>query len=151
MNLLASMFDNRSYLYLSIAAGGIAFFLSFLATVLAKRVAVRFNLMDVPDKHKTHAQPVPLLGGCAIFASILGPSLLVLALACYWSKMGVPGWLPDAIKPHIQGAAMRSPSALGILGGAFLLHILGIIDDRRPLGPWIKLIVQIGVAIPARM
>jgi UDP-GlcNAc:undecaprenyl-phosphate GlcNAc-1-phosphate transferase len=31
---------------------------------------------------------------------------------------------------------------IAILGGAFVLHILGIIDDRKALGPWIKLVVQ---------
>ncbi|MBS3820727.1 MAG: undecaprenyl/decaprenyl-phosphate alpha-N-acetylglucosaminyl 1-phosphate transferase, partial [Phycisphaerae bacterium] len=36
--------------------------------------------------------------------------------------------------------------ALGILGGATVLHAIGLIDDRRHLGPWLKLLVQVLVA-----
>jgi len=36
---------------------------------------------------------------------------------------------------------------MGILAGAAVLHVLGVIDDRKHLGPWVKLIVQIIVAV----
>jgi UDP-GlcNAc:undecaprenyl-phosphate GlcNAc-1-phosphate transferase len=36
--------------------------------------------------------------------------------------------------------------ALAFLGGCVLLHIVGLIDDRKALGPFIKLIVQLVVA-----
>jgi UDP-GlcNAc:undecaprenyl-phosphate GlcNAc-1-phosphate transferase len=35
--------------------------------------------------------------------------------------------------------SQRTPLALVFLGGVVLLHVVGVIDDRRPLGPWVKL------------
>ena len=124
----------------------LSFGLSLLAVPLTQRLAWRLNFLDLPHRHKAHAKPIPLLSGSAIFAAILLPSLLALALACIWASTGAPAWLPQSLAVHIQGAAAKAPQALAILGGAFLLHILGLIDDKRALGPWIKLSVQIAVS-----
>ena len=130
----------------AIAAGGLAFFLSVLATPLAGRVAHRFGMIDYPQRHKAHAQPTPLLGGCAVLAAILGPSLLVLAVASDWAANGSPHWLPQSLAMHVPGLASKTLVALGILLGAVLLHVVGLVDDRRNLSPWLKLGVQIAVA-----
>lgn len=131
------------------AAVVLAFFISACSTPLAARVARRFGMIDVPQRHKAHANPTPLLGGCAIFGAILGPTLLATALASIWASQGVPDWLariaPEFVK-HVPGAAAKSTMALVILLGALVLHVVGIIDDRRNLGPILKLIVQILVA-----
>ncbi len=120
--------------------------ISALATPVSQRLARQWGIMDPPGLRKTHATPVPLLGGSAIFVAILIPSLLALSLARIWTASGVPDWIPDAIKPHISGAALKAPKALGILAGAFVLHVVGLIDDRRALGPWVKLAAQVMVA-----
>lgn len=133
-------------LWVALASTLLAFGISVLATPASKRVAARIGMMDIPAKHKAHAKPTPLLGGSAIFLAILMPSLLVLALVRVWTQTGCPAWLPDALKIHLPGAAERSQMALGILAGATVLHILGLLDDRWALGPIIKLIVQIGVS-----
>jgi len=44
------------------------------------------------------------------------------------------------------GFQQQTPLALLLVGCLALLHVLGLIDDRRPLGPWLKLAVM---AIPA--
>ncbi len=119
--------------------------LAALATPLSRRVAVRLEMLDVPGRHKAHARPTPLLGGAAIFAAIFGPALLALALARIWASRGadgLPTWLPEVLKEHVAGAAARAPMALGILAGALLLHVVGLIDDRRGLGPLVKLLAQ---------
>ncbi len=120
--------------------------LSLLATPLTQRLAAKLGMFDVPGRHKTHSQPVPLLGGCAIFLAILLPSLLALSLARIWSATP-PAWLPDALAVHIPGAAAKAPQALCILAGAMVLHIVGLIDDRKDLGPWLKLTAQVVVCI----
>ncbi len=133
--------------WIALAAGGLSLVISLLATPLSRRVAVRFGMLDVPGRHKAHDRPVPLLGGSAIFAAVLGPSLLALALARYWSATGIPGVFENLdLAPYIHGAAMRTPMALGILLGALALHVMGIVDDRLHLGAWSKLAVQIAVA-----
>jgi len=132
--------------WIAIGAGALAFVISLFATPLSRRVAHKFAMLDVPQRHKTHAKAVPLLGGSAIFAAILGPSLLALSLARIWSAGHMPTWLPDGLKDYVRGAAMKTPMALGILAGAAILHVVGLIDDRKQLGPWLKLIAQFAVA-----
>ena len=131
----------------AILAIALAFGLSALATALSKPVACRFGMVDLPARHKTHPAPIPMLGGSAIFASILVVSLLALSLASYWAVRGVPRWIPAELAVHVSGAAAKAPTALGILAGALILHVVGLIDDRRDLGPWIKLAAQTAVAV----
>lgn len=125
---------------------GVAFFISVLAVPLVGRLARRFGFMDIPGRHKAHGKATPLLGGCAIFLGILAPSFLVLAMASYWSSAGAASWLPAQFAKHIPGAASKTPMALGILGAAMVLHVMGLIDDRKHLGPWLKLAIQLMVA-----
>lgn len=124
----------------------LSFVLSVLATAVCKNLAFRFGMLDVPGAHKAHGQPTPLLGGTGIFAAILLPSMLVLALAKIWSVAGVPTWLPEELAIHIAGASSRIPQALGILAAATGLHVMGLIDDKKHLGPWVKLLVQVVAA-----
>ncbi len=49
-----------------LAAILLSFALCALAVPLFRGVANRFNFLDFPQRHKAHAQPVPLLGGSAI-------------------------------------------------------------------------------------
>ena len=128
-----------------VAIAVLAFAISFLSVPIAQRMAHRFGMLDRPARHKTHARPTPLLGGCAILAAILLPSLLALSLASVWAARGPPEWLRDELARHVRGAALKAPQAIGILAGAFVLHVVGLIDDRKQLGPWLKLIAQLVV------
>ena len=124
----------------------LTFVICLLATPLSKRVAHRFGMLDLPGRHKGHGKAIPVLGGSAIFASILGVSLLATAMVNYWAANTPPKWIPSQLALHISGAAAKSPMVLGILAGAMVLHVVGLIDDRKNLGPWIKLIAQVLVA-----
>lgn len=125
----------------------VSFWISFRAMPLVKRISHRTGMLDLPDKHKAHGRAVAMLGGSAIFAGILLPSMLGLALCGIWNANGVPPWLPKSFAVHIPGVLTRTPQALGILAGAMILHILGLIDDRKNLSPWAKLLVQTLVAV----
>jgi len=122
--------------------------LSLGATVAAKTVARRVGFLDVPQGRKAHTVATPLLGGSAILLAVLLPSLLAMALVSLWSAYGVPAWLsrlaPD-LAVHVDGAATRVPQALGVLGAAVAMHLLGLVDDRKHLGAWSKLIAQVGI------
>ncbi len=130
-----------------LTAIAVSFVLSFLAAPVTRRIAHRFGMLDMPGRHKAHAGPTPLLGGCGIFIAILLPSLLATAVARIWATHGTPEWVPQEIAIYIPGLASRIPMAMGILAGALVLHIVGIIDDRKNLGPIIKLIAQAGAAV----
>jgi len=132
----------------ALGAAALAFAVSFLAVPVAARVANRFGMVDLPGKHKAHPHPTPLLGGCAIFAGILLPSLLVLSIASVWAVEGTPRFVRE-LAAHVPGAAAKAPQAIGILACAMLLHVVGIVDDRKQLGPWLKLIAQFIAAVAA--
>lgn len=133
-------------IWAAIAAAAMAFGISLTGTFFSRRLALRIGMLDEPSGHKTHRQPVPLLGGSAIFAAVALPVIAASAIAAAWGAAGTPEWLPEAIRRHIPGAASKTPMAIGILGGALVLHVVGLIDDRRPMGPWVKLAVQFLVA-----
>jgi len=129
-----------------LGAAATAMVISFVAGFLTRRLAHRTGMLDRPGAHKAHGRVVPLLGGSAIFAGIALPILAATALVGLWASSGAPAWLPQTVAVHIAGAARRIPMALGILGGAAVLHVMGLVDDRKGLGPWGKLAVQIIVA-----
>ena len=57
----------------------------------------------------------------------------------------IDDWFPAA-RAHLPGLASQVPLALLLVGCIAWLHVLGLVDDRRPLGPWIKLVAM---AVPA--
>ncbi|KPK84597.1 MAG: hypothetical protein AMJ81_05155 [Phycisphaerae bacterium SM23_33] len=129
------------------AAAGVAFFLAAMATPVARRIAYGTGFIAAPTGDRYHRQPTPLLGGSAILLAILLPSLLVLAVAAVWNAGGPPAWAPAALSVHVPGVVAKTRVALGILAGAVVLHVVGLIDDRRRLGPWLKLAAQVLVAV----
>jgi len=116
-----------------------AFLLSVVLTRVMIWLAPKLNFVDQPGGRKIHANPKPLGGGVAIFLSIVIPMLAGLAGA-YFLRI-------DSIDlALIEGARQQTPLALTLLGCMTILHIVGLIDDRRALGPYLKLVVQLGVA-----
>lgn len=124
----------------------LAFVISYAATRVTSRIAIRTGMVDIPGGHKAHGRSVPLLGGSAIFIAVLLPAATVLALASMWASSGAPEWLDEALAQHIRGAASKVGVGMIILAGAAILHILGLMDDRKAMGAWRKLLVQLLVA-----
>jgi len=111
-------------IYLQIGLAVVAaLVVSLAATPLVKWFANRIGAIDVPkDSRRVHKSPIPRLGGLAIF---IGFMLSVLLLA--------------DITLQVRG----------ILIGAVLIVIIGVIDDMIRLPALIKLIVQIIAALVA--
>lgn len=83
-------------------------------TPLAGRLATRVGVVDRPHPRKLHLEPIPLLGGLAIYVA------LILALLLF-SEQGFIAELAS------------------ILVGASLVSFLGVWDDRWGLRPLLKL------------
>lgn len=106
-----------------ILALGTAMLFSFLLTPPVKRLAHKIGAVDVPkDDRRMHKHPIPRLGGLAIF---IGCVISILTFA--------------QITPQVRG----------ILIGSAIIVAVGIVDDVRPLGAGIKLILQIVSALIA--
>src|ERR1700737_592466 len=107
------------------SAGVLAFFIALVAslmlTVPVRALALRVGMVDLPGPRKVHVQPIPLLGGLAMYGAVM----LAIVFA-------------------LDGAA-RAQSA-GIVTGATLVAAVGFLDDRGWLHHQIKLFVGMPVA-----
>jgi UDP-GlcNAc:undecaprenyl-phosphate GlcNAc-1-phosphate transferase len=117
------------------------------------RLGHRLGTLDgagVACQVKEAPRRVPNTGGIAIVAGFILPLLAVLLAAA--AAGSNPDWVPDILNlrdtlaTHAPGLAERTPLALVFLASILTLHILGLIDDRRPLGPWVKLAAILAAA-----
>ena len=96
---------------------------SFASTPMVKALACKVGAIDVPkDNRRMHKVPIPRMGGLAIFLAFL---LSVLVFA--------------DIDRQMQG----------ILLGASIIVVLGVVDDMSPLRAYFKFCVQIFAALVA--
>ena len=116
-----------------------SFLIAWIGTYAIRRIAPKLNFVDKPGHRKIHHVPKPLGGGIAIFLGIAIPlaagMLVVLTrhspsqeLDAYWS-----------------GARQQTPLGFGMLLAMLGMHALGLWDDRKSLGPFVKLFIQLGI------
>lgn len=115
-----------------------SFILSFLLTLTMKHLAPRIGFVDKPGHRKIHVNPKPLGGGVAIFWATVLPLLGILAIAWVAPFSNRPD-----IQPYIGGIQRQTPLALAIIIALLLIHIIGLWDDKKALGPFTKLILQL--------
>lgn len=88
-------------------------------TWLARRYALARQLFDQPGKRRSHSVPTPRGGGMAIVTGMLIASLAL---------------------------ALRDPGQrellLAFAVGLGLVAAIGLVDDHRPLSPWLRLLVH---------
>ena len=126
--------------WLVLGFGAVSFVLSWSATLLMKHLAPRLGFVDKPGHRKIHRAPVPLGGGVAIFLGFALPIVFVVT-ACQVLTFAEG----DGLAPYVGGVRRQTPLALGLLGAMAVLHAMGLADDRKALGPYSKLLVQLAV------
>ncbi len=95
----------------------LAFLLAIYGTPVAKKVAYRYNLLDIPDnKLKKQKNSVPYMGGVIVYFAFISPVGLLFPL---------------------------SRELLGILFASSILLIVGLFDDLKALTPGIKFVFQL--------
>lgn len=97
----------------------VCFISSILLVWLMKKVAIYLNVYDIPNERKIHKNPIPLLGGVGIFLTFLFGYIL----------FGTPSDIMSSI-----------------LIASFLILLLGIFDDIKPIPAKYKFIVHILIA-----
>ncbi len=101
-----------------------AFVVSLTATWLVRQVALRWQVVDTPNKpRKIHRQPIPLLGGVAVWIG--------LAVTIGWCMAATP-WL--------VGHNLSLKSMVAFVIGGLVLVIIGALDDRFDLPPAVQLL-----------
>jgi UDP-GlcNAc:undecaprenyl-phosphate/decaprenyl-phosphate GlcNAc-1-phosphate transferase len=106
-------------------AGVLAFFIALVSSLMlivpVRALALRVGMVDLPGPRKVHLQPIPLLGGLAMYGGVM----LAILFA-------------------FDGAA-RAQSA-GIVTGATLVAAVGFLDDRGWLHHQVKLFLAMPLA-----
>ncbi|MFI3252854.1 MAG: MraY family glycosyltransferase [Eubacteriales bacterium] len=101
----------------------IATLISFITTPLVRSLAFKIGAVDVPkDNRRMHKDPIPRIGGLAIFTGFVISSLIFLPVTTQFQ---------------------------GLLIGAVIIVILGIFDDIYELPAKPKFCVQIIAAVVA--
>ena len=116
----------------------------------ARRAALRLGWLDIPGGRKAHARPVAVTGGYGIFAAFLcvvGGGLLLSGPAAGIAA-GVSESAARELQPYLENIAGVRGEVLAVLAGATLMFVTGAVDDRRALGPRMKLAVQVVAVVP---
>lgn len=107
----------------------LAFSLTVIFTLLIKKLAVRFNIVDSPtEPRKLHQKHIPLLGGVAIFLSFF----LVAGYEWFFTK---------------NLFHFRLAQILSLFLGGTILMIGGYLDDRYNLKPKYQIIFPVLAAL----
>ncbi len=123
-----------------------SFLLSLAGTWLARRFAGRLGMIDQPGERKVHLFAKPRNGGMAIFWAIALPILVGIAVVQPFSHSAWAQWLPESVRIHLAGLTAHRGLALLLIGCTLGIHILGLFDDRKPMGAKTKLIWQFVIA-----
>jgi len=123
----------------------VSFLIAWPMTGLMRHVGHRIGQLDAPGQRKEHEAPTPATGGVAIFTGLVGPILGGLVLVFV---VPVSLWqsLAPAVVDYLPGIVAKAPMALSLLACLAVLHVVGLIDDRKNLGPLVKLGVQVAAA-----
>lgn len=104
----------------------LALALSLVVTPLVLRLAIKINALDLPGERKLHREPIPRLGGIAIYLAFiitLNTGLLLSDPLLELFQKSLRGWL-------------------GLVYGGSVVLALGIVDDIYQLRPRTKLLFQ---------
>ena len=131
-------------LTLALAIFVVASLVAWIAVPPIRRRALQGGAVDRPGGRKTQAEPVPYGGGFAVLLGFAAPVVggtVVIVL----DRLGfVP--LPSTLAPHARGLGEKLPEVGAILGASLVLLAMGRIDDRRPLSPGLRLLIQLAAA-----
>lgn len=98
----------------------ISFLVTYLTTPFFRRLAVKFKILDLPNRRKIHKRATPLLGGVAIYLGLLSGFLFSLKNLYFF---------------------------MPILISVTIIMIIGLIDDIRGLSAQIRLFYQLIIAL----
>jgi UDP-GlcNAc:undecaprenyl-phosphate GlcNAc-1-phosphate transferase len=108
-----------------------SFFCTLAATYLCKMIAVKFGLVDRPDKLvKTHKEPIAYLGGVGMLVGFTVGLMVGIYNLCHES------YFP-----------FRFRLLLGVLAGAAIACFIGLVDDIFEMKPLHKITGQTIAAI----
>lgn len=95
---------------------------------IVMKLAREYNILDIPNEdRRVHDAPVPRLGGVAIFTATLIGAAAVFAWDYFDRSFSLP---------------LRNGSLPGMVIGATIIFVTGVVDDVRGVKPVFKLAAQ---------
>ncbi len=94
----------------------VTFLTSAILVPFVKKAAEHVGAMDIPNARKAHTKPMPRMGGLAIFGAFMLGYMLF---------------------------ARTSHQMLSVLIGGFIIILIGIFDDIKPVPAKVKFLLQI--------
>ena len=119
--LIAKPMNTYAFVYLC------SWLLALLTTPVVIRLAHRFDMVDAPDVRKVHSQPIPRIGGVAVFI----PMMALIASVLF---------LDNAIGEEFRNIQSR---VIILLSAATFMFFVGLIDDIKGLRARVKLLCQL--------
>lgn len=112
-------------IFTSLSIVAIASLFSGFIIPFVRKIALTRNLTDVPSTRKSHSTPVPILGGLAVFLSII---ITFFCINLFFESI------------------IGTIHCLTLLTSAAILVLMGVYDDILGLKALIKLLIQIAVS-----
>jgi UDP-GlcNAc:undecaprenyl-phosphate GlcNAc-1-phosphate transferase len=126
-----------------------SFLTSAVLTAVVRKLALGSGFVARPAEDRFHDSIVPLGGGIAVYWTM---ALFILGGICVVRFLVAPGfadWLGESVTVHTKGFLDKAGGLLIVMAVALVLHLVGLWDDKKHLGPGIKLIVQFAAAVIA--
>jgi UDP-GlcNAc:undecaprenyl-phosphate GlcNAc-1-phosphate transferase len=123
--------------------------LSAFLTAVVKKWALKTGFVSKPRADRFGQRAVPLGGGIAIFITMALVMLSAVAIIKYFIAPGHLQWLPQSFNIVPADFLAKSNQLIVILVCASALFVLGLWDDKKHLGPFIKIVIQFAVAFVA--
>ena len=98
----------------------ITFLVSMFLVPIIKKLAIHVGALDIPNERKVHNKPMPRLGGLAIYGAFLVGYILYGDI---------------------------TTQMISILIGSFIILLIGVFDDIKPIRAKYKFLVQIIAAL----
>lgn len=123
---------------------------SAVLTAIVRRLALKYNFVSRPAEDRYNRSVIPLGGGIAIYATITAALIAgIIAVRFIIAPGHLDNLLGESVTIHTIGFLDKVPHLLIILGCLTVLFAVGLIDDKKHLGPFVKLAAQFIVAIIA--
>jgi len=107
----------------------LALIVTYLATPVVEILATKLEAVDHPGDRKIHTEPIPHLGGLAIYLGFI----IAVGVAFIIARMA--------------GSQLNFMVGFGIILAGTLLMLVGLVDDIKNLKPTTKLVWQIIAAL----
>lgn len=96
--------------------------------------------------HAKELRRVPNIGGIAIALAVCVPVAVGLCVAWLTDPAKLQSFAPSLSASTTRIGQVLTPAAF-VLAGAVAMHVVGLIDDRRAIPAWPKLLAQLGIAL----